>query len=312
MKYIKFIIALIVNCQFWVVNSQTIHVLLTDEQGNPAACAGVKILNSTNDVDISAENGNLTITADIGDYLLISTYDLKQKVVQVTDTFLNIVISDNDRLTSVGKNFFIPEKETTAAVPIINGEKIMESSALNLANTLYGLAPGLAVLQNGGTEWNNDPAMYIRGLGGLSGNSEVLILVDGFERPLSSIVKEDVENIQVLKDAAATAIYGLRGANGVILVNTKKGIFNTTEIAVSYDHAFTSPVRLPKFVDAYTYALGMNEARRMDGATPVYNDYALERYRLGDRPLLYPNVDWVDEIFRNSGATNQYNVSIRG
>jgi TonB-linked SusC/RagA family outer membrane protein len=154
--------------------------------------------------------------------------------------------------------------------------------------------------------------MYIRGLGGLSGNENVLVLVDGLERPLSSIIKEDVENIQVLKDAAATAIYGLRGTNGVILVNTKKGVFNSTEIAVSYDHAFASPVGLPNFVDAYTYASGMNEARRLDGGTPVYNDYALEQYRSGSSPYLYPNVNWIDEIYRQSGSTDQYNVSIRG
>ncbi|MDR1738695.1 MAG: SusC/RagA family TonB-linked outer membrane protein, partial [Candidatus Symbiothrix sp.] len=173
-------------------------------------------------------------------------------------------------------------------------------------------APGLTVLQNGGSEWDNGPTMYIRGLGGLSGNENVLVLVDGFERPLSSINKDDVENIQVLKDAAATTIYGLRGTNGVILVNTKKGIYEKTEIAVSYDHAFASPVGLPNFVDAYTYASGMNEARRLDGAAPEYNEYAMERFRTGDSPYLYPNVDWMNEIYRQNGATNQYNVSIRG
>jgi TonB-linked SusC/RagA family outer membrane protein len=232
---------------------------------------------------------------------------------QETDTVSNKIPSDKQLLISIGKNFFIPQKESTAAVSTIDGSEIMKSSALNLANTLYGLAPGLTVLQNGGSEWDNGPTMYIRGLGGLNGNSDVLVLVDGFERPLSSIIKDDVENIQVLKDVAATAIYGLRGTNGVILVNTKKGVFNTTEIAVSYDHAFTSPVGLPDFVNAGIYASGMNEARLLDGeTTPVYNAYALEQFRTGNSPYLFPNVDWINEIYRQSGATNQYNISIRG
>ncbi|MDR1683756.1 MAG: SusC/RagA family TonB-linked outer membrane protein, partial [Candidatus Symbiothrix sp.] len=313
MKYIRYIIiALIVNGQLSVANGQTITARLTNEQGNPIAGAGAKILNSTKDVDISSEKGELTIQANVGDRLLINTFDRKQKVVQLTDTVMNIVISGDDRLISSGKNFFLPEIESTAAVSTVGNEKIMKSSAINLANTLYGLAPGLTVLQNGGTEWNNDPTFVIRGQGGLSDNSNVLVLVDGFERPLSSIIKEDVENIQVLKDAASTAIYGYKGINGVILVNTKKGIFNKTEITASYDHAFTSPVGLPQMVDAYTYALGMNEAQALDGGTPMYNDYALERFRLGDSPYLYPNVNWVDELYGNSGASNQYNVSIRG
>jgi TonB-linked SusC/RagA family outer membrane protein len=189
----------------------------------------------------------------------------------------------------------------------------MKTSAVNLANSLYGFAPGLTVLQNGGTEWANNPTVYIRGQGGLSGNNEILVLIDGFERPLSSIAKEDVENIQILKDAAAAVIYGFRGANGVIAVSTKKGIFNKTEISASYEHAFTSPVRLPQFADAYTYALGINEAGYLDGNPDAfYNNYALEAFRNGNSPYLYPNVDWVNEMFKSSGANSQYNVSIRG
>jgi TonB-linked SusC/RagA family outer membrane protein len=202
--------------------------------------------------------------------------------------------------------------ESTAAIATFTGEQIMKSSVINPANAFYGLGAGLTVLQNGGTEWDNDPTFYIRGLGGLNGNSEVLILVDGFERSLNGLVREDIESVQVLKDAAATALYGLRGTNGVIVVNTKKGRYNQTEITAVYDHAFTSPVRLPKFVNAYTYAQGINEAQNYDGLAPVYNEYALQQFQSGNSPYLYPDVDWVNELFRDHGASNIYQMSIRG
>jgi TonB-linked SusC/RagA family outer membrane protein len=238
--------------------------------------------------------------------------EVKEKIAQVTDTALQTPLTDKNMLISSGKDIFIPKFETTAAVSIFDGEQIMHSAVINPANAFYGIAPGLAVLQNAGTEWDNSPTFYIRGLGGLSGNSEVLTLVDGFERPLSSIISTDIENVQVLKDAAATALYGLRGANGVILVNTKKGQYNTMAIDVSYDHSFNSPVGLPKFVDAYTYVQAMNEARIYDNLDPAYNAYALERFQKGDAPYLYPNVDWVDEVFRDLGSSNNLNMSLRG
>ncbi|MDR0547554.1 MAG: SusC/RagA family TonB-linked outer membrane protein [Dysgonamonadaceae bacterium] len=315
MKYIKFIIiALFAGCLFLTGNAQTrdIELQLIDAQGNPVAYAGAKILNSTADVDISSKKGLLTIRAAVGDHVLITTADLKKKIVQITDSVMNVVISGNDALVSAGKNFFVPQNETTAAVSMIGNEKIMQSSAINLANTLYGLAPGLAVLQNGGTEWENGPTLFIRGQGGLSDNNDVLVLVDGFERSLSSVNKDDVENIQVLKDAAATAIYGYKGINGVILVSTKKGIYNKTEISASYDHAFTSPVGLPKMADAYTYVQAVNEAARFDGSAAKYNKFALDRFKDGSLPYFYPNVNWIDEIYANSGHSNQYNVAIRG
>ncbi|GAB6012502.1 SusC/RagA family TonB-linked outer membrane protein [Viscerimonas tarda] len=296
------------------LSAQTINVAgkLTDAYGNPSGGAGVRILNSKMDIEPVAKDGTFTIQAGIGDYLEIETSDFKKKTVQVTDTFLLVTITGKDALINSGKDIFIPQFESTAAVSSFSSEQIMKSSALNPANAFYGLASGLTVLQNGGTEWDNDPTMYIRGLGGLSGNSEILILVDGFERPLNGLVRDDIESVQVLKDAAATALYGLRGANGVIVVNTKKGKYNDMEISVSYDHAFTSPVRLPKFVNAYTYAKAMNEARGYDGLDPMYNEYALGQFQSGDSPYLYPNVDWVNEMFRDHGASNIYNVSIRG
>lgn len=285
---------------------------LTDTYGNPISGAGVRVLNGKTDIEPTAKDGTFAISAKRGDFLEIETSDLKKKIVQVTDTFLSVVITGKDALIESGKDVFIPAFESTAAVSVFTGEQLMKSSAINPANAFYGLASGLTVLQNGGTEWENDPTMYIRGLGGLSGNSDVLILVDGFERPLNGLVRDDIESVQVLKDAAATALYGLRGANGVIVVNTKKGKYNDTEISVSYDHAFTSPVRLPKFVNASTYASAMNEARAYDGLDPMYNEYALQQFKSGADPYLYPNVNWVNEMFRDQGASNIYNVSIRG
>ena len=139
----------------------------------------------------------------------------------------------------------------------------MKSAATNPLNALYGKGLGLTVLQNGGTVWESVPTTMIRGLNSTRDNS-ILVLIDGFERDLSMITKEEIESVQILKDAAATALYGLRGANGVMLVTTKTGSKKKIDVSVNYEHHFNMLNRLPKFADGYTYALAMNEAMKND------------------------------------------------
>ena len=128
--------------------------------------------------------------------------------------------------------------------------------------------------------WDANAGMNIRGRGGL-GSGAPLVLVDGFERGLTNMTIEEIESVQVLKDGAATALMGARGANGVILVNTKRGIYNSFDVDVNYRHGFDFPVNRPEMADAYTYAMAQNEALYYDGLPLQYTKRDLERFKDG-------------------------------
>jgi len=220
--------------------------------------------------------------------------------------------TEQKKLVELGNAIAQPKQETTAATSTITANEIMKSSSLNATNSLFGRGLGLTSLQNDGFDYENNTTFNIRGLGSLQGNNP-MILVDGFERPLSSLVKEEIETITVLKDAASLAMYGLRGSNGVLLIKTKQGVIGKTKIDFSIDHAFIQPTRKPQFVDGYTYAKSVNEALANDGFTiPRYTANELAAFQSGKFPDYYANVNWVDEVLKDNASSNIYNFSIRG
>ena len=211
----------------------------------------------------------------------------------------------------VGADVTIPLEESTAAVSVITSATTDRRSSRNIANSILGQGTGLVSLQNSGSYSDTDPTFYVRGLQSLS-TSTPLVLVDGIERSISDITPGEVESVQILKDAAAVALYGYKGANGVILVTTKRGKYNSKEVKFSYDHIYNYMVKRPQFVDAATYASAVNEARANDGLGARYTADEIGAFRDGTYPYLYPNVNWVDETYRHHGVTNKYNVEFTG
>lgn len=212
----------------------------------------------------------------------------------------------------VGADKELTREESTAAVSVITSQDIDHRSAKNIGNSILGQGNGLISLQNNSRVALQNPTFYVRGLQTLNRMNAPLILVDGIERDITSITAEEVESVSVLKDAAAVALYGYKGTNGAIFITTKRGKYNSRTIKFTYDHLFNSLVKKPQFVDAYTYGRAINEARQNDGLTPRYNNKELEALRTGTLPYLYPNINWVDETFRNQFMTNKYNLVFRG
>ncbi|MBO5626513.1 MAG: SusC/RagA family TonB-linked outer membrane protein [Prevotella sp.] len=213
----------------------------------------------------------------------------------------------------IGADKVFTLEESTAAVSVITNRDTDRRSAKNIGNSILGQGSGLISLQGSGRYASQNPTFYVRGLQTLSSSTNTpLILVDGIERDVTTITPEEVESVSILKDAAAVALYGYKGANGAILITTKRGKANSTSIKVTYDHLFNSIASKPKFVDAYTYGLAMNEARANDGLGARYNQNELNALRDGTYPYLYPNVNWVDETFRDHAMTNKYNIEFRG
>ena len=203
-------------------------------------------------------------------------------------------------------------EESTAAISVITAEEIGHRKTKNIGNSIIGQGLGLISLQGAGNVSDMNPTFYVRGLQTLNSNSTPLILVDGIERSIASISAEEVESVSILKDAAAVALYGYKGINGAILLTTKRGDYNTRVVRFSYDHMFNSLVNKPKFADGYTYGMAINEARANDGLTPMYNDSEIGALRSGQYPYLYPSVNWVDEVFKNTASTNNFNMEFSG
>lgn len=212
----------------------------------------------------------------------------------------------------VGAERLLTREETTGSVSVISSETTDRRSAKNIGNSIIGQGNGLISLQSGGRYADVNPTFYIRGLQTLNSKNSPLVMIDGIQRDIVSIAPEEVESVIVLKDAAAVALYGYKGINGAINIVTKRGKYNSRSVKVTYDHLFTSLANKPKFVDAYTYGLAVNEARINDGMTGRYSNQELNALRDGTMPYLYPNVNWVDETFRDNAMTNKYNIEFRG
>jgi TonB-dependent outer membrane receptor, SusC/RagA subfamily, signature region len=195
------------------------------------------------------------------------------------------------------------------AVSTITEEWFENNSTNNVSNALYGLLPGLTVIQQ--TGWNDNAALRIRGGASLSATSP-LIVVDGIPRSLSYLNMLEIESVSVLKDGAATALWGTRGANGVVLITTKKGSYNSRKMNISYTFGMGLPINQPEFADGYTYALMRNEALYNDGLPMEYDAASLEAFRNGTNPDVFPNVDWQKEALRDFTTNHQLNLNFRG
>lgn len=232
----------------------------------------------------------------------------KQGISQVDE---HVSEGNEDDSVPVGFGSTRNKNELTSAIGMVRADGLADRMTINPANALFGKIPGLAVMQNGGASWENDPRLMIRGVGTFR-DASILVLVDGFERPISSLSLGEIESVTVLKDAAALAMYGIRGANGVLLVTTKRGDARKDKVAISYEQGITQAQRIPNFLDGYGYATAINEARSNDGLAPLYTQQALDAFEAGSSPYYYPNVNWYEEAFRNFGKTSNFMASFQG
>lgn len=231
----------------------------------------------------------------------------------VVNVILRSNVNELDEVTVVA--YGTQKKETlTGAISSVKTEALLKSPNPSVANSLAGQIPGLSSVSTSGQPGNEDPSLYIRGVGSLTeGASSPLILVDGVERSFFQMDPNEIESVTVLKDASATAVFGVRGANGVILVTTRRGEEGKAKIQVTSSVGLQSPTRLLEMADSYTYAMTMNERDINDGKDVLtFDDYALERFRLGDDPIMYPNHNWRKELMKKTSIQTQHNVNISG
>lgn len=205
-----------------------------------------------------------------------------------------------------------PAWKVTGALSTVTGNDLRKNFTTNLGNTLFGRIPGLTVSQGGGEPGNDSPSLRVRGTGTYNAGRNVLILVDGYESSYEQLVPDEIETVSLLKDASATAIYGLRGANGVLLITTKRGTESPLVVNFSTQQGFHTASRLPQFLGSYDYARLYNEGLKNDGKAPAYSDTDLDAYRTGSDPYFHPNVNWYDQVLRKTAPISNYNLNFKG
>ena len=199
----------------------------------------------------------------------------------------------------------------TGSLSLVEPEALSKVTTMSLANTLGGSMPGIITRQTSGEPGYDGAILNIRGMG-TWGNSSPLVLVDGIERDLNLVNTAEIESFSILKDASATAVYGTRGANGVILINTKKGRMGQPKITLRMEATQLHGLRFPDYVNGYEFATLMNEACQVGEVALPWDDAALQKFNDGSDPYLYPNVDWTDAVLKKNTFQTMNNLSVSG
>ncbi|MDR3184683.1 MAG: TonB-dependent receptor [Prevotellaceae bacterium] len=289
---------------------------VTDEKGEPLIGVNVTVKNQPGLGTTTNVSGQYRITTGLYTTLLFSYLGFEPQEVLVKDvTTINIVMKEHEAsvldeivITAVGAQ----KKETLSGAITTVDIKTLKAPTANITNALAGNVAGIISMQTSGEPGANASEFWIRGISTFGAGSSALILVDGFERPFNEINVEDIESFSVLKDASATAIYGARGANGVVLVTTKRGGSGKININSKAEYSYNTRTRTPEFVDGYTYATMANEARITRNLEPLYTATELDILRYNLDPDVYPNVNWKDLLLRDGASVYRASINMDG
>lgn len=297
----------------------TVKGVVTDNQGEPIPGANVMVKGTTTGTFTDID-GNFVLETEPAAVLEISSIGFQTKTVAVNGKAIIEVIleSDSESLEeTVVIAYGTKSKATiTGALSSVDTEDLMKSPTASVTNMLAGSMPGVASVQSSGQPGKDAAAIYIRGCGSLNDNlASPLVLVDGVERDFTQLDPNEIESISVLKDASSTAVFGVRGANGVILVTTRRGSSGKPQISVSTSAGLQQPISLVEQTGSYEYARFWNMKKQLDGETNpklYFTPEQVEAYRTGSDPMMYPSIKWSDYIFRDVFMQTKNNINISG
>ncbi len=317
-----------------VQQARKITGTVVDAQG-PVIGASVVVKGTTNGVATDFD-GNFSLNANPGQTLVVTYIGYLDKEVKVTasQSHYNITIAeDKQMLDEVVVIAYGQQKKVTitGAVSAVGGDELLKAPVASVANALQGKLPGMSVVQPSGMPGADEPVIRVRGTGSLN-SAEPLVLVDGVERPFGQLDPNEIADISILKDASATAVFGVRGANGVILVTTKRGTPGKASVTVSANAAVQQISQFVDFADSYTYGKMWNYTAITDalpmsqwpGSATIadYSPYAdtgirfsqevMEHFRKGDMPVTFPNTDWINYIMKDAAWQEQVNINVNG
>lgn len=289
---------------------------ITDDKNEPLTGTVIVVKNQPGLGTAADVDGNYKIKAGINDVLVFSFLGFDTKEIPINGkTIINVSMSEStttlEEVTVVASG--VQRKvSVVGAITSVETSTLKNTASASLSNSLAGNVAGIIAQQKSGEPGQNYSEFWIRGISTFGANASALVLVDGIERNFNEVNVEDIESFSVLKDASATAIYGNRGANGVVIITTKKGAAGKVNINAKMEFGITTPSRMPKYVNAATYANMANEARLSRGEDLKYTPSEIDiiEYSL-DRDL-YPNMDWKKEILNNTTTSTRTMLNISG
>ncbi|MFC3199183.1 TonB-dependent receptor [Parapedobacter deserti] len=299
-----------------VNQQQTITGTVTDTLGTPLVGVSVAVKESkmSTSTDI---NGKFVLEAPPGTAatLVFSYvgYAMQEIAIGIQSVFNVVLQADNtglDEVVVVG--FGVQKKITNVGSQATVRPEELKTPVRNLSTVLAGRLSGIVAVQRSGEPGYDNANVWIRGVSSLTGSRSPLVLVDGVQRPFSDLDPEDIESFSILKDASATAVYGVRGANGVILINTRKGKPGRINITTGYNESINQFTRIPSLVDGATYMQIVNEAHTTRGKAARYSDEIIAKTANGEDPDLYPDVNWYSEVFNKFGHNRRANLNMTG
>lgn len=316
---VKFLVALlvfVVPAVAFAQNAFKVTGKVYDAETNePIIGAGV-MMKASNIGTITDLDGNYEITVnDAKGILVVSAVGYESMEMSIgKKAVINFPLeADMESLEdAVVVGYGTQKKVTiTGSLTTANMNEIAQSTQPSLSNSIGGMIPGIITKQRSGEPGNDASVIQIRGVGTWV-NANPLVLVDGVERDLNVVNTEEIESFSVLKDASATAVYGMRGANGVILITTKKGKAGKAKVTFRTEATNLHGLRLPEYIDGWEFATLMNEACTVGGATLPWTDEQIEKFRDGSDPYLYPSIDWTDQVLKKDAFQTTNTLSVSG
>jgi TonB-linked SusC/RagA family outer membrane protein len=289
---------------------------VTSTEGQPVLGVSIQIKNANRGTTTDADGNFKLNRRDRDKVLVVSSTGYEVKEVEIgNNTFLLITLRPSqtklDDVVVVG--YGTQKKATiTGAINTVSAKEILKSPTSNVTNSLVGKMPGLTSIQRSGQPGRNAADLLIRGQA-TYGDASPIVIIDGIEREsFGDIDPNEIENVSILKDASSTAIFGIRGANGVIIVTTRSGKEGKPRISYSGNVSLQSYTGIPKSLDAYNTVSLLNEAYVNDGSAPLFSPAEVQKFKDGSDPLGYPDVNWFDYLTRKSYAQTQHNISVSG
>lgn len=295
----------------------TVRGVVIDENSQPVPGVAVLVKGKPSEGGtMTDQNGefSLAVPADaVVQFSCIGYKPEERPVAQTTDWLVTLVEESVVLEGTVVVGYGVQRKESVVgAITQVKSEELDKTGTTSITNALAGKVPGLLVFSTSGGPGENDATLLVRGLSSWNGNAP-LVMVDGIERDMNTLSPTDVASISILKDASATAVYGAKGANGVILVTTKTGALGKPKFSVNVQQGINTPMFTPEHVDAVTVANMMNIAyRNAQSFGSQFSDAVLQKYADQSDPLRYPDVDWYSLIQKKFATSTNADFSVSG
>jgi len=295
-----------------VQKQKTIIGTVVDSKGEPIIGANVVAVGSTSGT-ITDLDGAFKLNINPGTQLKVSFIGYETQIIAAKNNLRIILVEDAKTLQEVEVVAYGVQKKVTmtGAISSIKGEELMKTPIGSVGNLLGGQLTGVTTVQYSGEPGSDAAEIFVRGKATWA-DASPLIQVDGVERSMNDIDPSEIESITILKDASATAVFGVRGANGVVLITTKRGKEGKAKISFSTSASVLMPTQMVEQASSYDYAMFHNAMNRNDNTPELFSTDVIQKFKDHSDPIRFPDTQWADYIMKDATLQTQHNLNISG